>query len=110
VPGAPWMWSAHDVAHHHQRRYTGAGLKRVFREAGLRPRFTTHFNSLLFPLIAAVRLIGKLTGREGGDDAMPSAPVNRALTAIFAAERHWVATLSVPFGVSIASVAEPTIR
>ena len=110
VPGSPWMWSAHDVAHHHQRRYTPASLNGVFRAAGLRPRFTTHFNSLLFPLIAAVRLLGKLSGKEGGDDAMPSAPVNAALTAIFGAERHWVATLRIPFGVSMASVAEPVIR
>ena len=110
VPGSPWMWSAHDVAHHHQRRYTGAGLKRVFRDAGLRPRYLTHFNSLLFPLIAGVRLAGKLLGRGGGDDAMPPAPVNAALKAIFAAERHWMAILSIPFGVSIAIVAEPTIR
>ncbi|WP_340314213.1 class I SAM-dependent methyltransferase [Rhizorhabdus argentea] len=110
VPGSPWMWSAHDVAHHHQRRYTDASLSRVLREAGLRPRFTTHFNSLLFPLIAAIRLAGKLLRREGGDDAMPSRPVNAALTAIFGAERHWVATLSIPFGVSMASVAEPVIR
>ncbi len=110
VPGSPWMWSAHDVAHHHQRRYTTAQLKRVFREAGLRPRFWTHFNSLLFPLIAVVRLGGKLLGRESADDNMPSAPVNAALKAIFGAERHWVASVPVPFGVSMAMVAEPTIR
>ena len=110
VPGAPWMWSAHDVAHHHQRRYTTAQLKRVFAEAGLTPRFWTHFNSLLFPLVAAVRLAGKLLGRESADDAMPSAPVNAALRTIFAAERHWVTMVSIPFGVSMAMVAEPTIR
>ena len=111
VPGAPWMWSEHDVAHHHQRRYTVRQLKAVFREAGLKPKFTTHFNTLLFPLIAAVRLVGKLLGREGGsDDAMPSRPVNAALATIFGAERHWVATVPAPFGVSIAMVAEPTIR
>lgn len=107
VPGAPWMWSAHDVAHHHQRRYTGIQLRDVFAKAGLRPRFMSHFNSLLFPLIAAVRALGKLTGKQGGDDAMPSPPVNRALTALFGAERHWAARLNVPFGVSIAMVAEP---
>jgi SAM-dependent methyltransferase len=107
VPGAPWMWSAHDVAHHHQRRYTAGHLRAVFGKAGLRPRFSSHFNSLLFPLIAAVRALGKLTGKEGGDDAMPSKPVNAALTALFGAERHWVASLPVPFGVSIAMVAEP---
>lgn len=110
VPGAPWMWSAHDVAHHHQRRYTGAQLRDTVARAGLTPRFTSHFNSLLFPLIAAVRLAGKLSGREGGDDALPPKPVNAILTALFGAERHWVASLSIPFGVSIAMVAAPTIR
>jgi len=110
VPGAPWMWSEHDVAHHHQRRYTVAQLKTVFGQAGLKPRFTTHFNTLLFPVIAAVRLAGKLLGRKGGsDDSMPPKPVNAALTAIFGAERHLVATVPAPFGVSIAMVAEPTI-
>ncbi|QEH80490.1 class I SAM-dependent methyltransferase [Sphingomonas sp. C8-2] len=107
VPGAPWMWSAHDVAHHHQRRYTAARLRAVFGRAGLRTRYLTHFNSVLFPLIAAVRLLGKVTGKEGGDDAMPSNPVNAALTTLFGAERLWAARVPVPFGVSIAIVAEP---
>lgn len=107
VPGAPWMWSAHDVAHHHQRRYTAAQLRGVFGRAGLKARYLTHFNSVLFPLIAAVRLLGKLSGKEGGDDAMPSKPVNAALTSLFGAERLWVARVPVPFGVSIAIVAEP---
>ncbi|MES2497622.1 MAG: class I SAM-dependent methyltransferase [Pseudomonadota bacterium] len=107
VPGAPWMWSAHDVAHHHQRRYTAAQLRAVFGQAGLQPRFLTHFNSVLFPLIAAVRLLGKVRGKAEGDDAMPSKPVNAALTALFGAERFWVASVPVPFGVSLAIVGEP---
>jgi SAM-dependent methyltransferase len=110
VPAMPSLWSAHDVAHHHQRRYTKATLTRVFRESGLTPKHVSHFNSLLLPVVIAVRALGKLTGREGGDDAMPSKPVNAILTAIFGAERHWVATVPVPIGVSMAMVAEPTIR
>lgn len=109
VPGTPWLWSAHDAAHHHQRRYTEASLRRVFAEAGLKPRHVSHFNTLLFPLIVAVRGAGKLLGREGNDDEMPSAPVNAVLKAIFGVERHWVATVRVPFGVSIAMIAEPSI-
>jgi len=109
VPSNPWMWSEHDVAHHHQRRYTAGQLDRVFRSAGLKPRFTTHFNSLLFPLIAVVRVGAKLLDRADSGDTMPSAPINAALKAIFAAERHWVASVNIPFGVSIAMVAEPTI-
>lgn len=108
VPASPWMWSAHDVAHHHQRRYTMAGVKRVFADSGLRVRHATHFNTMLFPLIAAARLAGKLAGREGGDDTMPPPALNRLLMGMFGAERHWIGRHSLPFGVSIGLVAEPT--
>jgi hypothetical protein len=30
----PWLWSAHDAAHHHQRRYTARTLTEVFTGAG----------------------------------------------------------------------------
>lgn len=107
VPAMPWLWSAHDVAHHHHRRYTAASLRAVLAKAGFEISYLTYFNTLLFPLVAAARGLGKLTGREGGDDAMPAAPVNRALEGIFAAERHVVPRLPLPFGVSLAVVAEP---
>jgi SAM-dependent methyltransferase len=111
VPAAPWMWSAHDLAHHHQRRYTARTLADVLEKAGFRLVHRSHFNSLLFPLIAGVRAMGKLRGREGGDDdRLPSAPLNRLLGGLFGAERHLVTRASLPFGVSLAAVAEPSTR
>lgn len=110
VPAAPWMWSAHDLAHHHQRRYTAKTLEHVFRAAGFRVRYRSHFNTLLFPLIAAARLAGKLLRREGGDDAIPPRPLNRLLTGLFGAERHLIGRGRFPFGVSLALVAEPDNR
>jgi len=110
VPAMPWLWSAHDAAHHHQRRYTASTLTDVFARAGLRLRHRTYFNSVLFPLIVAARGLGRLMGREGGDDAMPPKPLNGLLTGLFGVERYWVAGRSLPFGVSLAAVAEPTTR
>jgi SAM-dependent methyltransferase len=107
VPATPWLWSSHDVAHHHRRRYTAATLRAAFKAGGFRIRHVSHFNTLLFPVAAGVRLIGKLTGKEGGDDAMPSAPVNALLQHVFAAERFWVTWATLPFGVSLLAVAEP---
>jgi SAM-dependent methyltransferase len=110
VPAGPGLWSAHDVAHHHHRRYTTSSLTGVFEKAGYRARHVTHFNSLLFPLVVAARALGKLTKREGGDDAMPPRPLNALLERLFAAERHWVGRRTLPFGVSLGIVAEPVIR
>jgi len=104
VPAFPWMWSAHDVANHHFRRYTKATLRRAIADAGLRVERMSWFNSLLFPLAAASRVIGRITGKEGSDDALPPAPMNRAFEAIFALERHALGRLPMPPGVSIAAV------
>jgi len=110
VPAAPWMWSSHDAAHHHQRRYTAASLTKVFKEAGYRVRYRSHFNTVLFPLIAGARIAGKLLRREGGDDAIPPKPVNNLLKGLFGLERHLVGRGTLPFGVSLALVAEPANR
>lgn len=107
VPAYQWMWSAHDEHHHHKRRYTLARYKALLDEAGLRVRRATYFNSLLFPPIAAVRLLRAATGRQGGDDAAAvSAPLNAALHRIFASEQALLRHVSLPFGVSILAVAD----
>jgi SAM-dependent methyltransferase len=110
VPASPWMWSAHDVAHHHKRRYTARTLRAVFDAAGLRVRHMSHFNTLLYPLIAAARIVGRLRHREGSDEAMPSPLVNGLLRHVFAAERHWVTRGALPFGVSLLAVVDPVER
>lgn len=107
VPASPWLWSAHDEAHHHHRRYTARTLEQALRQAGFAPRHRTHFNSLLFPLIVGARAVGKLTGRSAGDDAMPPRLINALLQRVFGAERWWIGKLKMPFGVSLAAVAEP---
>jgi SAM-dependent methyltransferase len=104
VPGNPWMWSAHDVSHHHHRRYRRGELKSVAKDAGLEVDFLSPFNSLLFPPIAAARLAGRLLGRESADDAMPPALVNRLLRAIFGLEAALIGRVPFPFGVSLAAV------
>lgn len=110
VPASPWMWSSHDAAHHHHRRYTAGTLSKVFEAAGYRVRYRSHFNTVLFPLIAGARIAGKLLKREGGDDAIPPKPLNALLRSLFGAERHLVGRARLPFGVSLALVAEPLKR
>lgn len=104
VPANEWMWSAHDVVHHHHRRYNRKTFSNVAKAAGVKIEFLSHFNTLLFPLAAAFRLLGKLTGREDADDAQPPQPLNSLFTAAFAFERHLVGRAPMPFGVSLVAV------
>jgi hypothetical protein len=68
----------------------------------------THFNSALFPPIAAVRLLQKLLPKRGepSSDTQDTHPlINTALTRLFGAERHLVGKVPMPFGVSIMALA-----
>jgi SAM-dependent methyltransferase len=104
VPANQWMWSAHDAAHHHHRRYSKDRLARVIKRAGLRPHRISYFNTLLFPLAAAARIVGKISGKKESDDQMPPKPVNSLLGAIFGLERHLVGRVPMPAGVSLVAI------
>jgi SAM-dependent methyltransferase len=104
VPANPWMWSAHDAAHHHFRRYTRKQLEELFLRSGLEVQLLSYFNTLLFPLVAAARLVGKVTRKEAADDRLPSAPVNSVLNAVFGLEAALIGRLPMPFGVSLVAV------
>jgi SAM-dependent methyltransferase len=101
VPANRWMWSAHDTVHHHFRRYNSSDLRHVIDAAGLKADLFTHFNTLLFPLAAAFRILGKITGREEADDAQPAAPLNAIFGKVFGLESHLMGRVSLPFGVSL---------
>ena len=98
------MWSAHDEVNHHKRRYTKASFRAAVRDAGLKLELLTYFNSLLFPVAAAARLAGRMTGNKDSDDALPPAPLNRLLERIFRAEAYAIGRLPFPPGVSLAAI------
>jgi hypothetical protein len=82
-------------------------LAKAIEAAGLRPRKLGYFNSLLFPIAAGARIVGRVTGREDSDDTPPPAPLNALFERIFRLERHLVGRLPMPPGVSIVTLAEP---
>lgn len=104
VPAVPWLWSDHDVIHHHKRRYTLEGLTAVAQGAGLRIESVGYFNSLLFPLAAAARGVQRLLGRKGGHDAEPSPTINALFTRIFGWERHLLGHVRFPIGLSLYAI------
>ncbi|QRK08173.1 class I SAM-dependent methyltransferase [Archangium violaceum] len=112
VPAFGFLWSEHDTVHHHQRRYTVDLLTAQLTGAGLRPRWSSYFNSLLFPPIAVVRLLQRLLPRPRNGAPRSDVEVtdgsgltNQVLEAVFSAERHVVPRVSLPFGVSLIAVA-----
>lgn len=104
VPAAPWLWSDHDVLHHHKRRYTLASLSTVARAAGLDVKEVGYFNSLLFPIAVMARLVQRTTGYKAAVDSRPPRLINALLRHIFGLERHLIGRVRLPVGLSVYAI------
>lgn len=111
VPAFPFLWSQHDVANHHHRRYVLPQFERLLRGAGFEIRLISYYNIFLFPLVAGVRLIKKaLRVKDRPDEKLPGPLMNGILQFIFAAERHLLGRVPLPFGVSIIAVCQRAVK
>lgn len=91
VPAGPGLWSPHDVAFGHQRRYTVDRLAAVWEGLPVEVRCFADFNVRLAPMIRAVRAMTRrfgAIGDQGTDLRLPPAALNSLLTAVLAGERH----------------------
>ncbi len=116
VPAFEMLWSMHDAMHHHKRRYTVAPLMRLMERAGYTVRFASYINFWLFPLIAIVRILDRLSGNRligkksdgNAELSIPPAPINWLLMKIFASEAGLISRMRLLFGVSIVLLAQKT--
>jgi len=83
VPCDPKLWSEHDVAVDHVRRYTRETLTELLVVAGLELQAMTSWNVLLRPIVALRR-----KSSRGSDLNELPRPVNAVLSAVIGAERY----------------------
>lgn len=111
VPAHPRMWSPHDEAMHHVRRYTRAELETRIAEAGLSPVIVTYtFGALLLPAVAVRAWKRRRPARaadERADFGVAPAWMNRLLAGWQGIEARWLARADIPLGVSLAAVVRP---
>ena len=104
VPAYQWLYSEHDARHHHERRYG----QRQFRElwSGGDVLLVSHFNTLLFPPAAAVRLANRWWPKRVASHGLelPPAPVNRLLARVMASEAGLLGRVPLPCGLSLVAV------
>ncbi|HVM98100.1 MAG TPA: methyltransferase domain-containing protein [Candidatus Acidoferrales bacterium] len=110
VPAAPWMWGRQDTINHHKRRYSGPDLADLFREQGLEIRRFTHLNTLLYPVVAAVRLFRRVVPEKNGElvsdfSMNKPGPMNTILGRLFSMEAHLIKHWDLPVGVSLLCLA-----
>jgi SAM-dependent methyltransferase len=102
VPACQWLYSSHDVQHHHYRRYTARQLRTMANAAGLRPIRVGYYNTVLFPLALIRRLAEKLLNlRPIDDSALPGSLLNHFLCRAFSLEARVIRNWFFPVGLSV---------
>lgn len=108
VPAYPALWSLHDEANHHFRRYARDPLRAAAGEAGWSVQRMTSFNSLLLAPAAAVRIAQRR--RRTSDDYTPElklgpAWLNGMLEWPLKLEARWLTREgTLPAGLSLLAV------
>jgi SAM-dependent methyltransferase len=108
VPAYQALWSRHDEANHHYRRYSRAALRAAAASGGWQLERISSFNSLLLAPAAAVRLAQRRLGTRNGytnDLDLGPAWLNDVLERPLALEASWLARgRTLPAGLSLLAV------
>ena len=108
VPAYDWLRGRHDEAVNTGRRFTRKEISRLVVESGFDILHSSYVNTILFPLALSKRLGEKLfpKSKPVSDFYVPGKLANRLLAAILRAEAPVVSRCGLPFGLSIALVAQ----
>ncbi len=99
----------HDVVVETARRYDKNKLRALLEETGLNIVFLTHWNTTLFPLLAASRLASRTFPKKKVDqsDVSPVNPIlNAALLQLLTMERQFFLKNPLSYGLSLLAVAQ----
>jgi hypothetical protein len=102
TPAFSFLWSKHDDAALHFRRYRKPELIRLLNDAGFSVRFATYWNMTLFPLAYLVHL-----AHTSGESSrkMPQL-IDRLFFGLIRLESSFIPRFSLPFGVGLVVLAE----
>lgn len=106
VPAYQWLYSPRDSHHHHFRRYGKRHFAALWKSAASETLLLSHYNTLLFPPAAAVRMASKLVASRSqpGDLALLPRYVNEFLTRVMGSEANLLGRVPMPFGLSLVAV------
>ncbi|HAW59006.1 MAG TPA: methyltransferase type 11 [Bacteroidales bacterium] len=107
VPAFQFLWSNHDIAVHHKRRYTRSELCNILRLGGFGIKRATYWNFFFFLPIATMRIFKRCTTCEEENKTdlidLPS-PINQIMLCLLQIENSILEWLNLPFGVSVMCV------
>jgi hypothetical protein len=109
VPAYKFLWSTHDEALYHLRRYHSLEIKTKLKDSGFKILKHTHFVATMFFPIASVRLLNNFIQRKAYPKShylsLPSF-LNDLLTWFLKVETVLINFIYLPFGTTHVVVAK----
>jgi SAM-dependent methyltransferase len=108
VPAYGFLWSEHDEALHHRRRYAASELRNKLTNAGFTvERITYYITFLFFPILLMrfVQSVAKKSIHAKTSHVILPGWLNSLLIGILGFERVLLRWMNFPFGVSIVCLA-----
>jgi ubiquinone/menaquinone biosynthesis C-methylase UbiE len=107
VPAFTFLWSAHDEANGHMRRYSARTLKDSLQVAGFSIRKMSYWNASSFFPALVTRTSQRFLPGPKRDQLFETNPiVNSLALGVLKCENAALMHVSLPFGVSLFAVAE----
>ncbi|MCX7626501.1 MAG: class I SAM-dependent methyltransferase [Candidatus Sumerlaeaceae bacterium] len=115
VPAHKKLWSMHDVALHHKRRYEKKEFESLVRDAGFAIERYSYIMMSIYPMAALFRKAKRAFVRESTapphtDEFPLPQSVNAALLTLVSAERHLLRRWNLPFGLSLFAIVRKPPR
>ncbi len=111
VPALSWLWSRHDEANAHHRRYGRGELRNELSKVGFVVEEVRYFFFwTVLPLLARRWLCPAGEGATDYDVPIPAATVNRILTTLSLCDHALARTIPWPVGSSLLAVARRPLR
>jgi SAM-dependent methyltransferase len=110
VPALPWLWSWHDEANEHHRRYTPHSLREVLEAAGFAVEVVRFF--FLWTVVPLLARRALWPGGIGAGDyavTIPPAPINRALEWLSRCEHAVGRICPWPLGSSLLAIGRRVV-
>jgi SAM-dependent methyltransferase len=115
VPAHPYLWSDHDIALHHFRRYTAKSLRRLLATGKLRPLRFSYCITIVHPPIVIFRLVQKTfqrlvykPGQHRHRTHLIRLPqwANKLLIKVLRLEASLLRRIDLPVGTSLITLAQ----
>jgi SAM-dependent methyltransferase len=104
APAFQFLWTSHDLALHHKRRYTRSGILSILRLSGFENKKATYWNFFLFLPVATIRLLKRFhRSGDGMQTDLAELPplLNELLQGLIGIENWIQERIDLPVGVSV---------